>query len=233
MEDDLELRKLLLQHLRRGGFRATGAQDGAEMRRLRSTTALDLVLLDVMLPGRSGFDLLRELRLESGLPVIILTAMGETTDRVTGLELGADDFMVKPVDPRELIARIHAVLRRMDGVKGKTGRAGREVARFDGWALDTRRRELFRPDGVGVELTAGEYDVLLAFVERPLRILSRLQLLDIARSRAFGGLDRSIDVQISRLRIKLGGSRGDDSERALIKTVRGAGYMLASEVEWS
>ena len=233
VEDDEELRKLLLSLLRRSGFRASSARDGVEMRRLLGSASVDLVLLDVMLPGRSGFELCRELRAQGSMPVILLTALGETTDRVVGLELGADDFVVKPADPRELIARIRAVLRRSDGIGGVPGAEGREVAHFAGWALDTRQRELLRPDGVGVELTSGEYDVLLAFVERPQRILTRDQLLDVARNRPFGGLDRSMDVQVSRLRAKLGARLHGDGEHGLIKTVRGVGYMLSSPVVWS
>ncbi|MFB9971927.1 response regulator [Pseudoroseomonas cervicalis] len=233
VEDDGDLRKLLLSLLRRNGFRATGAQDGVEMRRLLATAPVDLVLLDVMLPGKSGFELCRDLRTEGRVPVIVLTALAETSDRVIGLELGADDFVVKPADPRELVARIRAVLRRAGGAEGSPGAHGRVVARFAGWALDTRRRELLRPDGAAVELTSGEYDLLLAFVERPQRILTRDQLLDLARNRPYGGLDRSMDVQISRLRAKLGPRPHGDGEMGLIKTVRGIGYLLSSPVEWS
>jgi two-component system OmpR family response regulator len=233
VEDDEDLRKLLLSLLRRNGFRATGAQDGVEMRRLVAAAPVDLVLLDVMLPGKSGFELCRDLRTEGRVPVIILTALGETSDRVIGLELGADDFVVKPADPRELVARIRAVLRRAEGPEVSPGAQGREVARFAGWSLHTRQRELLRPDGVAVELTSGEYDLLLAFVERPQRILTRDQLLDLARNRPYGGLDRSMDVQISRLRAKLGLRPHEDGEPGLIKTVRGIGYLLSSPVEWS
>jgi len=233
VEDDEDLRKLLLSLLRRNGFRATGARDGVEMRRLLAAAPVNLVLLDVMLPGQSGFELCRDLRAEGRVPVIILTALAETSDRVIGLELGADDFVVKPADPRELVARIRAVLRRVEDQEGSPGALGHEVARFAGWSLHTRRRELLRPDGVAVELTSGEYDLLLAFVERPQRILTRDQLLDLARNRPYGGLDRSMDVQISRLRAKLGPRPHEDGEPGLIKTVRGIGYLLSSPVEWS
>lgn len=233
VEDDEELRKLLLTFLRRSGFRASGARDGIEMRHLLGSALVDLVLLDVMLPGRSGFELCRDLRAEGRVPVILLTALGEASDRVVGLELGADDFVVKPADPRELIARIRAVLRRVEGTEGSKRTDGSEVARFAGWSLDTRRRELLRPDGVAVELTSGEYDLLLTFVERPQRILTRDQLLDLARNRPYGGLDRSMDVQVSRLRAKLGARPHEEGEPGLIKTVRGVGYMLSSSVGWS
>nr|WP_314215783.1 response regulator transcription factor [Roseomonas mucosa] len=233
VEDDGELRKLLLTLLRRSGFRASGARDGIEMRRLLTSAQVDLVLLDIMLPGKSGFELCRDLRAEGRIPVILLTALAEASDRVVGLELGADDFVVKPADPRELIARIRAVLRRAEGSEGGGEGKGREVARFAGWSLDTRKRELVRSDGVAIELTSGEYDLLLAFIERPQRILTRDQLLDIARNRPYGGLDRSMDVQISRLRAKLGSRPHEDGEPGLIKTVRGVGYLLSSPVDWS
>jgi len=232
VEDDEEMRKLLLSHLRRSGFRASGARDGLEMDRLLVSAPVDLILLDVMLPGRSGFELCRELRARGTMPIIMLTALGETSDRVTGLELGADDFIVKPPEPRELIARMRALLRRSDGRDGHGTTARREIAHFAGWSLDTRRRELFQPDGVGVDLTGGEYDVLLVFVERPQRILTRDQLLDLARNRPYGGLGRSMDVQVSRLRSKLDSLPGAEARPSLIKTVRNAGYMFTSAVEW-
>jgi two-component system OmpR family response regulator len=231
VEDDEEMRKLLLSHLRRSGFRASGARDSVEMQRLLITAQVDLVLLDVMLPGRSGYELCRELRTQGAMPIILLTALGEMADRVMGLEIGADDFIVKPADPRELIARIRALLRRAESKEGQPG--AREVARFAGWSLDTRTRELFRPDGAGVDLTSGEYDVLLVFAERPQRILTRDQLLDLARNRPFGGLSRSMDVQVSRLRAKLDSIPEAEGRPSLIKTVRGAGYMFTSPVEWS
>jgi two-component system OmpR family response regulator len=233
VEDDEEMRKLLLSHLRRSGFRASGACDGLEMERLLVSAPVDLILLDVMLPGRSGFELCRGLRAQGDMPIIMLTALGETSDRVTGLELGADDFIVKPPEPRELVARIRALLRRSDSREGHVAAARREIAHFASWSLDTRRRELFQPDGVGVDLTGGEYDVLLVFVERPQRILTRDQLLDLARNRPYGGVGRSMDVQVSRLRSKLDFLPGAEARPSLIKTVRNAGYMFTSPVEWS
>lgn len=236
VDDDAELRPLLLGLLRQSGFRATGVRNGAEMREVLASASVDLVLLDVVLPGRSGFDLCRELRaLGRKIPVILCTALTEASDRVIGLELGADDFIVKPADPRELVARIRAVLRRVEDRSPDA--APRDVARFTGWTLDLRRREALRPDGAVVDLTSGEFDLLLAFVERPGRVLTRDQLLDLARNRPFGGLDRSMDVQISRLRAKLGGEDAGTGTGtgagALIKTVRGVGYLFAGAVEWS
>ncbi|MBW8270812.1 MULTISPECIES: response regulator [Acetobacterales] len=228
VEDDAELRALLLSSLRRSGFRASGAADGAEMREVLAGAPVDLVLLDVMLPGDSGFALCREIRARGRLPVILLTALAASSDRVLGLELGADDYVVKPADPRELVARIRAVLRRAEAAGPAPGGA-RHVARFAGWTLDTRSRELLSPEGVVVDLTSGEYDLLLAFVERAQRVLSREQLLDLARNRPFGGLERSIDAQVSRLRRKI---EPPEAATPLIRTVRGVGYLLSAPVEW-
>lgn len=231
VDDDEEFRKLLLSLLRRNGFRASGARDGTEMRALLAAAAVDVVLLDVMLPGPSGFELCREVAAEGQVPVVLLTARADTSDRVLGLEFGADDYVTKPAEPRELVARLRAVLRRAEGGGGRAGESRREVARFGGWSLDVRRRRLLSPRGAVVDLTSGEHDLLLAFVERPQRVLSRDQLLDAARNRAFGGLDRSMDVQVSRLRAKLDAEAGAGGA-GLIKTVRGAGYVLVADVAW-
>ncbi len=231
VEDDEEFRKLLLSLLRRNGFRANGARDGMEMRRLLATAAVDVVLLDVMLPGQSGFELCREIVEAGRVPVVLLTALVGTSDRVVGLELGADDYITKPAEPRELVARLRAVLRRV-GAGRQPAAAQREVARFAGWSLDCRRRRLVSPRESVVDLTSGEYDLLLAFVERPQRVLSRDQLLDAARNRPFGGLDRSMDVQVSRLRAKLD-AEADTGDAGLIKTIRGSGYIMVADVEWA
>jgi len=230
VEDNSELRALLLQMLRRSGFRASGARNAVEMRETMASGQVDLLLLDVMLPGISGFEICREIRAKSSIPIILLTALGEAHDRVIGLELGADDYIVKPPDSRELVARIRAVMRRRQRMAPGEQDTRRDRAEFRGWLLDTRQRELTAPDGNRIELTSGEYDLLLAFVERPQRILSREQLLDLARGRALGGLERSVDAQISRLRSKLGGR--DLRGESIIKTLRGAGYMLAAPVAW-
>lgn len=230
VEDDGALRSLILQLLRRSGFRANGVRNGIEMREAIEKSQIDLVLLDVMLPGASGFDLCKELRAQSSVPVIMLTALGEAADRVIGLELGADDYIVKPPEPRELIARIRALIRRRERFSGKSVETVRDKAYFLGWTLNTRNRELISPEGYRVELTGGEYDLLLAFIERPQRVLSREQLLDVARGRSYGGLERSIDAQISRLRSKVdacGERRGE-----IIKTLRGAGYIMTADVSW-
>jgi two-component system OmpR family response regulator len=180
----------------------------------------------LMLPGESGRDLCRELRQSSGVPIIMLSAKGEEADRVIGLELGADDYLAKPFGSRELVARIKALLRRAAGLQMPGGSAAAPKYRFEGWIVDPLRRELLNNDGVIIDLTSGEYDLLLAFVEAPQRVLTRDQLLELSRNRTASGFDRSVDVQISRLRRKLG---TEDSER-IIKTVRGVGYMFAPPV---
>lgn len=230
VEDDGEMRNLIVKLLRQNGFRVTGARDGREMWDTLAATPVDLVLLDVMLPGQSGLDLCRSLRARSGVPIIMVTAKGEESDRVLGLELGADDYIPKPFGRAELLARVRALLRRSSGAAGDhlAGPAGDRIV-FGGWTLDTRRRELSSPDGVAVDLSGGEYDLLLAFCEHPQRVLSRDQLLDLARNRhAFNGTDRSVDVMVSRLRRKL---EPTDESPAIIKTIRGAGYMLVPPVK--
>ncbi|PWS34358.1 DNA-binding response regulator [Falsiroseomonas bella] len=229
VEDDGEMRALIVKLLRQSGFRVTGARDGREMWETLGNAQVDLVLLDVMLPGQSGLDLCRALRAKSGVPIIMVTARGGETDRVLGLELGADDYIPKPFGPAELLARVRALLRRSRGAAGEpvAGSAGESIT-FGGWTLDTRRRELAAPDGTVVDLSGGEYDLLLAFCEHPQRVLSRDQLLDLARNRmAYNGTERSVDVMVSRLRRKL---EPTEDSPAVIKTIRGAGYMLVPAV---
>jgi two-component system OmpR family response regulator len=228
VEDDGEMRALIARFLRQNGYRVTAVRDGREMWETLAGAPVDLVLLDIMLPGQSGLDLCRALRAKSGVPVIMVTARGEETDRVLGLELGADDYIPKPFGRAELLARVRALLRRARGQTG-TPQAGASgiFLRFGGWTLDTRRRELIAPDGTSIDLSGGEYDLLLAFCEHPQRVLSRDQLLDLARSRTAIGIDRSVDVMVSRLRRKIEPS--DDSPE-MIKTIRGAGYMFVPPV---
>jgi two-component system OmpR family response regulator len=224
VDDDEEIRKLLARFLRENGYRVTVASDGRRLKETVRDAAIDLVVLDIMLPGTSGFELCRELRASSDTPVIMLTAKGGETDRIVGLELGADDYLAKPFNPRELLARVKAVLRRYQSAA--IADKGRRLL-FEGWAIDTQRRELRNPAGALVDLSAGEYDLLLTFAEAPQRILSRDHLLDATRNRAAFGFDRTIDVQVSRLRRKLGATNEADG---LIKTVRGAGYMFLPSV---
>lgn len=224
VDDDGEILSLVARFLRANGFRVHTARSGPEMNEALRHATIDLIVLDLMLPGRSGLDLCRDLRRTSSIPVIMLTAKGEETDRIIGLEVGADDYLPKPFNPRELLARINAVLRRARTMEpGASGRTGRAFL-FGGWRLDTLKRELANPEGVVVDLSTGEYDLLLAFLEAPQRVLTREFLLDAARNRSIDAFDRSIDVQVSRLRRKL------DNAEELIKTVRGAGYLFAADV---
>lgn len=227
VDDDREIRSLVAQLLRKHGFRVTDAADGREMMQVLEDGRFDLVVLDLMLPGEDGLSLCRRVRGTSSLPIIMLTAMGEETDRIVGLEMGADDYLPKPFNPRELLARIRAVLRRTGGEPPEPQKENGGLRIFEGWSLDLAKRELRAPDGTLVPLTAGEYDLLAAIVERPGRVLSRDHLLDLTRGRDAAPFDRSVDVQISRLRRKL---EPDPKEPQIIKTVRGGGYVLACEV---
>jgi two-component system OmpR family response regulator len=229
VDDDPEIRDLLVRLLRKHGYRVTSSRNGIEMREILATAGIDLVVLDIMMPGEDGLTLCREIRAQSDLPVIMLTAMGEEMDRIVGLEMGADDYLAKPFSPRELLARVKAVLRRTSSSSPSRERRGGRMFVFARWRLDTHRRELTSPDGVVIDLSAGEYDLLLALIEHPQRILTRDQLLDMARNRVGQPYDRSIDVQVSRLRRKLGSA--DPLGADLIKTVRGAGYLFLPTVE--
>ncbi|MCR6631424.1 MAG: response regulator [Magnetospirillum sp.] len=230
VDDDREIRDLLARFLAKHGLRVTTAADGTEMEKALADWAIDLVVLDLMMPGEDGLSLTRRLRAKgSVLPIVMLTAMGEDTDRIVGLEMGADDYLPKPFNPRELLARIKAVLRRAQPdppIQAEPGASGSRH-RFNGWQLDVATRDLISADGVVMTLSAGEFDLLLAFVEHPRRVLSRDQLLDLARGRQAIPFDRSIDIQVSRLRRKLG---DDAKDPQLIKTVRGGGYLFTAEV---
>jgi len=225
VDDDHEIRQLTSKFLRQSGFKVTGARDGREMREALANTDVDLVVLDLMLPGTSGLDLCRELRATSSIPIVILTARGEETDRIVGLELGADDYLGKPCSSRELAARIRAVLRRTMAEPVRDH--DKWMFCFDGWTLDTRRRELVDNRGVVIDLSSSEYDLMVSFCEAPQRVLTRDHLLDTARNRVSTGYDRSIDVQVSRLRSKLMSCPGSED---MIKTVRGAGYLFSPKV---
>jgi two-component system OmpR family response regulator len=229
VDDDREIRDLLGRFLEQHQFRVTAVRDGREARRAWLNGHYHLVVLDLMLPGEGGLDLARWMRSQSDIPIVMLTAMGEETDRIIGLELGADDYLAKPFNPRELLARIRAVLRRAGDRASlpARGRSG-DLLRFDGWVLDAQRRRLLNPDGVEVALTGGEFDLLAALVDRANRVLTRDMLLDLLRGRQAGPFDRAIDVAVSRLRRKL----EDDGRHAqLIKTVRGGGYVFAANVQ--
>jgi two-component system OmpR family response regulator len=228
VDDDREIRELLARFLERQGFRVTAVRDAREARRIWPNGHFQLIVLDLMLPGESGLDLARWLRGQSEVPIVMLTAMGEETDRIIGLELGADDYMPKPFNPRELLARIRAVLRRAGDSPERRVDSPLHAIEFAGWKLEPARRRLLNPEGIEVPLTGGEYDLLMALVDRANRVLTRDLLLDLLRGRQAGPFDRAIDVAVSRLRRKL----EDDGRKArLIKTVRGGGYVLAAEVK--
>ena len=228
VDDHREIRDLVSRALTKEGFRVSTAADGRAMRKVMADSRIDLILLDLMLPGEDGLSLCRALRSESNVPIIMLTAKGEEVDRVIGLEMGADDYLSKPFGSRELIARIKAVLRRSQEIISKGESEQRpKTYHFDRWGLDTGSRALLREDGVTVPLSTGEYDLLIALVERPQRVLNRDQLLDLARGRSAAGIDRSIDTQVSRLRKKL---ELDPSDPKIIKTVWGGGYMFMPTV---
>jgi two-component system, OmpR family, response regulator len=230
IDDDHEIRHLLTRFLEKNGFRITSVRDAREARRAWTRGAFQLVVLDLMLPGESGLDLARWLRDQEDVPIVMLSAMGEDTDRIIGLELGADDYIAKPFNPRELMARIRAVMRRATDTQENSA-SGERIARplrFAGWTLEPARRRLLNPEGVEVPLTGGEYDLLFALLERANRVLTRDMLLDLLRGRQAGPFDRAIDVAVSRLRRKLDDQGGGAQ---LIKTVRGGGYVLAATVE--
>ena len=228
VDDHRDIRDLVSRALIKESFRVSTAANGQAMRKIMADSRIDLILLDLMLPGEDGLSLCRTLRAESNVPIIMLTAKGEEVDRVIGLEMGADDYLPKPFGSRELIARIKAVLRRSPEKvsKGDTDQRPKSY-QFDRWGLDTGTRALLRGDGVTVPLSTGEYDLLIALVERPQRVLNRDQLLDLARGRSATGLDRSIDTQVSRLRKKL---EIDPSDPKIIKTVWGGGYLFTPAV---
>ncbi len=227
VDDSADIREPLAKYLAKKGLRVSTADGGQEMRRVMKTSAIDLVVLDIMMPGEDGLSLCRMIRETTDLPVILLTAMVEETDRVVGLEIGADDYVTKPFSPRELLARIKAVLRRSRGLPRPAATRERSRLRFDRWTLDTLRRELVGEDGVAVPLSTTEFRLLTVFLERPRMVLSRDQLLDLTSGRSLEPFERSIDNQVSRLRKKI---EADPKNPAIIKTVWGGGYVLAAEV---
>jgi two-component system, OmpR family, response regulator len=228
VDDDAETRGLLQQYLQKQGYRVTSAGDGKALRGALLTARPDLIVLDLMLPGEDGLQLCRDLRARSNLPVIMLTARGEETDRIVGLEMGADDYLAKPFNPRELLARIKSVLRRARSLPENLEPDAVSSFAFAGWTLDVATRNLTAPDAVVVPLSGTEFKLLRAFLAAPNRVLSRDQLIELMISRDAGPFDRAIDVQVSRLRQRL---RDDAREPRIIKTVRGEGYVLAAQVE--
>jgi len=227
VDDEPILRETLAEALAADGFRVVTAADGREaLNRFREERP-DLVVLDLMLPGDDGLTLCRNLRAKSEIPVIMLTARGEETDRIVGLEMGADDYLAKPFSARELLARIKAILRRARSLPVNLQPDNARHLRFADWVLDTTHRQLLSREGVVTALSGAEYRLLRIFLSHPNRVLNRDQLVDLTQGKEAEPLDRSIDVQVSRLRHRLG---DDPREPRLIKTVRGEGYVLAIEV---
>jgi two-component system, OmpR family, response regulator len=227
VDDDSQIRSSLGRFLTGGGLRTSHAENGTAMFAALANGHFNLVVLDVMMPGEDGFTLCRRLRAASRIPIVLLTAMSSEADRIVGLELGADDYVCKPFSPRELLARIRAVLRRTENLAAHEKRPCALVHQFEGWQLDPVRRTLRDPRDALVELTAGEFELLLAFAEHPQHTLTRDQLLDLSRGRASSVFDRSIDVQVSRLRRKI---ESNPQQPELIKTVRSGGYIFAAHV---
>jgi two-component system OmpR family response regulator len=228
VDDDAEIRGLLCDYLRKNGYEASAVADGKAMWAARARTPVDLIVLDIMLPGEDGLTLCRRLRAETDTPVIMLTARGEETDRIVGLEIGADDYLAKPFSPRELLARIKSVLRRTRSLPQNLRADEARTIRFAGWALDTAAHHLVSPEGVVTSLSGSEYQLLRILLSHPNQVLTRDQIMLLARGREHDPLERTVDLQVSRLRHRLG---DDLDEPRIIKTVRGQGYLLAVPVE--
>lgn len=228
VDDHRDIRETLARYLVKNGYRATAAESAAAARKALKAAVIDLVVLDVMMPGEDGLSLCRHLVDSDGPPIILLTAMAEETDRIIGLEIGADDYVTKPFNPRELLARIKAVLRRTASVPKPRDPITQERLVFEGFTVDTARRELFDAQGESIALSSGEFQLLLAFLKRPRMVLTRDQLMDLTSGRTPGVFDRSIDNQVSRLRRKI---EDDPKEPRIIKTVWGGGYMFTAAVE--
>jgi len=227
VDDHPDIREPLTKYLEVHGLRVTPADSAASARRSLKDSAIDLVVLDIMMPGEDGLSLCRHLRESTRLPVILLTAMTEETDRIVGLEMGADDYVSKPFNPRELLARIKAVLRRSTALPPEPDDLRSEFIKFASWALDVRRRELVGEDGISAPLSTAEFSLLRAFLTHPGRVLNRDQLLDLTQARSASVFDRTIDNQVSRLRKKI---EVDPKNPEIIQTVWGGGYMFAGEV---
>jgi two-component system OmpR family response regulator len=228
VDDQQELCDLVREYLTDEGFRVSTANNGAGLREEMARGPVDLVILDLVLPGEDGLQLARELRSGSDIGIIMLTGRGDTVDRIIGLEMGADDYLAKPFHMRELLARVRSVLRRSAARASERSEGPRARIRFAGWTLDLSSRELLSPSGEEVRLTTGEFELLAAFVDHPNQVLSRDRLLDLSRNREAGPFDRTIDVQVGRLRRRL---RDDPQTPTMIKTVRGGGYIFTPIVE--
>ncbi|GJE26453.1 response regulator [Methylobacterium organophilum] len=226
VEDDREISALVARYLRANECRVTLAGDGKEMDRVLLDARVDLIVLDLMLPGEDGLNLCRRLRANSSIPIIMLTAKSEDVDRIVGLEIGADDYLGKPFNPRELLARIRAILRRGAGSDRQEDDGLRKL-HFAGWTLDAALRQVLSPEGARISITGAEFDLLHALCLRPGRVLSRDQLLDLTQGRAAGPFERSIDVLVSRIRQKI---ERDPRSPEIIRTIRSGGYLFAPEI---
>jgi two-component system, OmpR family, response regulator len=229
VDDDEEIRDLLRRYLTEHGYQVLAVADGSSMWDALREEPPDLIILDLMLPGDDGLTLCRDIRARSDTPIIMLTARGEETDRIVGLEMGADDYLPKPFNPRELLARMKVILRRARSVPKQALAAHVRFISFAGWQLDTSQRQLVSSEGLIVALSGAEYRLLRVFLDYPNRVLNRDQLMDLLHGRQGDAFDRSIDVQVSRLRQRLG---DDAREPTIIKTVRSEGYVLAATVNY-
>ncbi len=227
VDDDQEIRVLLNRFLNKQGFRVSIAADSTEMQEILAKWKIDLVVLDRMLPGKDGLSICKELRATSKVPVVMLTVLGEENDRIEGFNVGVDDYIAKPFNPHELLARVRAVLRRTHMVPPSNAEGFGRLLKFGHWRLDIARRQLTARTGTLVDLSATEFDLLATFAERPGIVLSRDQLLDLAGGQVEMPFDRKIDMQVSRLRRKI---EDDPKNPILIQTVRGGGYRFAAEV---
>lgn len=230
VDDHREIRELVARFLGEHGMRVTTVPDGRAMRRVLDDHRIDLVVLDLMLPGEDGLALCRDLRARSSLPVVMLTAMGEEMDRIVGLEMGADDYIAKPFNPRELMARVKAVLRRVQALPESEAPPDQTELSFDRWIFNTAKRHLRTPDGVVVPLSTGEFNLLMTFIRHPGHVLNRDQLIDLMHGREATPFDRSIDTQVSRLRKKM---ELDPKNPEIIKTVWGGGYVFTPSIHQS
>jgi len=227
VDDDPDIRQLLSEFLTQHGYVVHMAKDGKAMAEQLVQHSVDMVILDIMMPGEDGISLCRRLRAESTMPILMLTAITEDVERILALEIGADDYLSKPFNPRELLARIKAILRRTENVPSNNDRPKQNVFHFDGWQLDESKRQLLSPDQVEITISTGEYSLLQVFLQHPQEVLSRDRLLTLTKNRTAEPYDRSIDIQVSRLRQKL---EADPKQPEMIKTVRGGGYILAVDV---
>jgi DNA-binding response OmpR family regulator len=232
VDDDPRIRQMLVRYFEQEGYRVSAAAGGAAMRAQLLAASIDVILLDVVMPGEDGLTLAREIRAKSDVGIIMLTGRGDVLDRVVGLEVGADDYIAKPFHLREVLARVKSLLRRRrpasDQLVALGQESGESIIRFDGWVLDTSRRQLVSPKGEDIALTTGEFDLLAALARHPGRVFNREALMDLTRGRSWETFDRTIDAQIARLRKKI---ETDPKSPAIVKSVRGVGYVFTGKID--